>query len=99
MYLACHKTTSPGKSEILFPVYECWNPLTKVATTMTEVDKKRVLCRISMEVLQENFDFSMEDPLRAVADDRLRLRYKSKILIGNKAFQEDGSILIQSKDL
>ena len=99
MYLARHKTASSDKSKILFPVHECWNPMTKVATITAEVDKRRILCKISMDVLQEHFDFSNEEPLRAVAENRALLRAKSRMLIENEAFEEDGSIVIESKDL
>ena len=99
MYLPLHKTTSSDKTEISFPVREFWNPMTKVATITAEVDKRRVLCRISMEVLQENFDVSVDEPLRAVADNRSMLQAKSRILIADEAFEEDGSIIIRSEDI
>ena len=99
MYLSRHKTTSSNETEISFPVRECWNPMTNVATITAEVDKRRIVCRISMEVLQENFDFSVKEPLRAVEENRSILQAKSRMLIDNKAFEEDGSIVIRSKDI
>lgn len=99
MYLSNHKTTSSDGSAISFPVRECWNPMTKVATITAEVDKRRVLCRISIEVLQEHFNVSVEEPLRAVAENRSTLQAKSRMLIANEAFEEDGSIIIRSKDI
>ena len=55
MYLTRHKTTSSDKTDITFPMLECWNPMTKVATIAAQVDQRRVLCRISMETLQKKF--------------------------------------------
>ncbi|MES9981579.1 MAG: hypothetical protein ABW107_22940, partial [Candidatus Thiodiazotropha sp. 6PLUC5] len=45
---------------ILFPRLECWNTTSKVATIAADVDKTRVLCRISLEILKEQFiDFDL----------------------------------------
>ena len=73
--------------------------MTKVAIITAEVDKRRIPCRISMEVLREKFDFSVEEPLRAVAENRSILQAKSKMLIANGVFEEDGSIIIRFVDL
>ena len=73
--------------------------MTKVAILTAEVDKKRILCRISMEVLREKFDFSVDEPLRAVAENRSILQTRSRTLIANGVFEEDGSIVIRSEDL
>ncbi len=99
MQFSRYKPTSSDKTDISFPVRECWNPMTKVATITAEVDKKRILCRISMEVLREKFDFSVEEPLRAIAENRSILQARSRTLIANGVFEDDGSIVIRSKDL
>ena len=52
-----------------------------------------------MEVLQENFDVSVDEPLRAAEEHRSMLQAKSRMLIANEAFEEDGSIIIRSKDI
>jgi hypothetical protein len=78
---------------------ECWNPMTKVATIAAEVDKRRVLCTISMEVLQKKFHASTDEPMRAVAENRSVLQAKARMLIENKAFEEDSSIIIRMKDI
>ncbi len=78
---------------------ECWNPMTKVATIAAQVDQRRVLCRISMEVLQKKFHASADAPMRAVAENRSVLQAKARMLIENKAFEEDGSIIIRLKDI
>jgi len=99
MYLTRHKTSSTDETEISFPLLECWNPMTKVATIAAQVNKKRVLCRISMEVLKKKFHASADEPMLAVAENRSVLQAKARILIENKAFEEDGSIVIRSKDI
>ena len=70
-----------------------------MATIAVQVDKRRVLCRISMEVLQKKFDATTDEPMRAVAENRSVLQEKARVLIENKAFEEDGSIIIRSKDI
>lgn len=99
MYLTRHKTSSSDETEVSFPMLECWNPMTKVATIAAQVDQRRVLCRISMEVLQKKFQASADEPMRAVAENRSVLQAKARLLIENEAFEEDGSIVIRSKDL
>ena len=46
-----------------------------------------------MEVLQEQFNVSVDEPLLAVAEHRSTLQAKSRMLIANEAFEEDGSIV------
>jgi hypothetical protein len=99
MYLTRHKTSSSDETEISFPMLECWNPMTKVATIAAQVDQRRVLCRISIDVLQKKFHASANEPMRAVAENRSVLQAKARMLIENEAFEEDGSIVIRSKDI
>jgi hypothetical protein len=99
MYLTRHKTSNSDETEVSFPMLECWNPMTKVATIAAQVDQRRVLCRISMEVLQKKFQASTDEPMRAVAENRSVLQAKARILIESESFEEDGSIIIRSKDL
>ena len=99
MYLTRHKTSPTGETEITFPMLECWNPMTKVATIAAQVDQRRVLCRISLELLKKRFRASEDEPMRAVAENRSVLQAKARKLIENEAFEEDGSIVIRSKDI
>ncbi len=99
MYLTRHKTPSSDESEISFPLLECWNPMTKMASIAAQVDQRRVLCKISMEVLQKKFHASADEPMRAVAENRSVLQAKARMLIENDAFEEDGSIIIRLKDI
>ena len=99
MYLTRHKTSSSDKTEITFPMLECWNPMTKVATIAAQVDQRRVLCKISMETLQKKFRASEDEPMRAVAENRSVLQAKARMLIEKEAFEEDGSVIIRTKDI
>jgi hypothetical protein len=78
---------------------ECWNPITKVATIAAEVDKKRVLCRISAELLCKKFSAPADEPMRAVADNRVALQAAARKLIEKGAYEEDGTIIIRDKDV
>ena len=98
MYLSRRKTAPTDGTEISFPLLECWNPMTRVATIAAEVNKKRVLCRISMDVLVKRFRASPDKPMRAVAENRLVLRAAAKKLIESGAYEEDGSIVIRQRD-
>ncbi len=52
-----------------------------------------------MKVLRKKFHASTNEPMRAVAENRSVLQAKARTLIANGAFEEDGSIIIRSKDI
>lgn len=99
MILTPHKNTNLKKSGITFPLLESWNPMTKVATIAANVDKRRVLCRVSLEVLQKKFHASSDEPMKSVADNRSLLQESARELIENNKFEDDGSIVIRMKDI
>nr|VFK07447.1 MAG: Protein of unknown function (DUF1488) [Candidatus Kentron sp. LPFa]VFK24208.1 MAG: Protein of unknown function (DUF1488) [Candidatus Kentron sp. LPFa]VFK61807.1 MAG: Protein of unknown function (DUF1488) [Candidatus Kentron sp. UNK]VFK70001.1 MAG: Protein of unknown function (DUF1488) [Candidatus Kentron sp. UNK] len=99
MHLTRHRTLPSNKTEILFPLLESWNPMTKVATIAAEVNRKRVLCRISIEVLQEKWGASEEEPMRTVEENRAALQTAARKIIKEEAYEEDGSIVIRSEDI
>ena len=84
---------------ISFPKLECWNPMTKVATVAAEVNKKRVLCRISLEILRDKFGASVEEPKQSIAQHRTAIQEAARKLIENEVYGEDGSVLIRAHDL
>ena len=84
---------------IIFPTLESWNDATKMATIAATVDKKRVLCRISLDILRDNFGASAEDPMSTVAEYRTNIQEVANKLIENEYYEEDGSILIRACDL
>ncbi|MEI7994855.1 MAG: DUF1488 family protein [Methylococcaceae bacterium] len=84
---------------ISFPMLECWNTITKVATVVAEVNKKRVLCRISLGSLSDKFGYSEEKPMRFVARHRSAIQEAARRLIENEIYEEDGSVLIHTRDL
>jgi len=99
MILTVHRNPYSKNSGISFPKLESWNPMTQVATFAANVDKRRVLCRISLKVLQEKFHASIHEPMRSVAENRSQLQDKARFLIENDVFEEDGSIIIRSEDI
>lgn len=99
MNLTRYRTPTTDSDEISFPILECWNPITKVATIAAEVNKTRVLCRVSLAVLQKQFHASVEEPMRSVAENRSTLQAAARKLIEQQAFEEDGSIVLRNKDI
>ena len=73
--------------------------MTKVATVAGEVNKQRVLCRISLEVLRSKLGASAEEPMKSVAQHRLAIQEAARKLIESVAYEEDGSVLIRACDL
>lgn len=84
---------------ISFPRLECWNNMTKMATVVAEVDKKRVLCRISYESLRAKFGASDDKFMQSVAQNRTDIQEAARRLIERDFYQADGSVLIQTSDI
>ena len=99
MKLTGYRTQKTDDGEILFPLLESWNPMTNVATIAAQVGGKRVLCRISIEVLKKRFRASASEPMLSVSKNRVLIRSAAKKLIESKAYEEDGSILIRPGDI
>ena len=99
MNLTGYRTAASDDDKVTFPLLESWNPMTKVATVAAQISGRRVLCRISMDVLKKKFRASPDKPMEAVAQNRAIIQAAAKELIENKAFEEDGSIVIRQKDL
>lgn len=99
MNLTRYRTAASDVSELSFPMLECWNPMTKVASIAAQVNGRRVLCRISMEVLQKKFRASVETPMKAVVENRQTIEAAARKLIEKEAFEEDGSIVIRQRDI
>jgi len=84
---------------ISFPRLESWNNLTKMATVVAQVDKKRVLCRISYESLRAKFGASDDKFMQSVAQHRADIQEAAKRVIERDDYEADGSVLIQTSDL
>ena len=99
MQLSRPRTSASGDTGISFPGLECWNAMTKVATVAAEVNKRRVLCRISLEVLIDKFGASEEEPMQSVAQQRKAIQEAARKLIESEVYEEDDSVLIRACDL
>lgn len=99
MKITRNKTAISRDTEIHFPRLECWNDVTKMATIAAQVNKQRVLCRISQKTLGNIFGASKEEPMQSVAQHRITIQEAAKALIESNSFEEDGSILILERDL
>ena len=73
--------------------------MTNVATIAAQVGGKRVLCRISLEVLKKKFRASASEPMQSVSKNRERIRSAARMLIERESYEEDGSILIRHGDI
>ena len=66
------RVAARGNGGVSFLPLECWNPMVKVATFAAELDKKRISCRVSLEVLRTCFRGSEEKPMEIVAEKNTR---------------------------
>ena len=73
--------------------------MTKMATVVADVDKKRVLCRISSESLRIKFGASDDKLMQSVVQHRVEIQDAAKRLIERDDYEEDGSVLIKTADL
>jgi hypothetical protein len=93
------RITISDDTVIHFPGYESWNSMTEVATVAADVNKERVLCRVSLNILEAKFG-SMEDtPIRCIAQHRAVIQEAARKLIKSDSFEDDGSILIRTGDI
>ena len=99
MQFSNYPTPPSGKSVISFPKLESWNILTKVATIAAQVNKRRVLCRISQKTLNDKFGETENDPMELVNIHRKKIQEAAKKLIEIEHFEEDGSVLIRGSDM
>lgn len=70
-----------------------------MATIVAEVDKKRVLCRISYDSLRTKFGVPDDKFMQTVAKNRTDIQEAAKRLIERDSFEKDGSVLIKIGDL
>jgi hypothetical protein len=87
-----------GEKVISFPRLECWNATTRVVTVAADVDKRRVLCRISLDILRDKFGESKKEPMQFVAQHRAAIQDVARAIIENGLFEEDGSVVIRAGD-
>jgi len=101
MHYNHHRTPASADSVtvISFPQLECWNAMTKVATVAADVDKRRVLCRISLEVLVDQFGALEREPMQTVYRQRNAIQEAARTLIEREVFEEDHSVLIRACDI
>ena len=99
MNVTTSSNSAPGKTGIMFPLLQSWNPMTEVATIAAQVNGKRVLCRISSTALQKKFNASADAPMTAVTENRHEIESAARRLIENENYEADGSIVIDYKDL
>jgi hypothetical protein len=69
-----------------------------VVTVAADVDKRRVLCRVSLDILRDNFGSSKKTPMQFVAQHRAAIQEVAKVVIENGVFEEDGSVVIRAED-
>ena len=98
MNLTGNRNRAPKKTGISFPLLECWNPVTHDATFVAQVDGRRVMCRISLDLLKKVFNSPKGEPLPMVVKNRSTLEAVAREMIKKEAFENDGSIHIRESD-
>jgi hypothetical protein len=73
--------------------------MTKMATVVADVDKKRVLRRISSESLRVKFGAMDDKHMQSVVQHRVAIQEAAKRLIERDDYEADGSVLIKTADL
>ena len=94
-----YRKQTPGDGKVSFPGLECWNPVTGVASIAANIDKTRVLCRISLETMKDRFGVRGDDPMGCLLQHRTAIQEAAVMLINSKRYEEDGSVLIGARDL
>jgi hypothetical protein len=99
MNLTKNRNRAAKQTGISFPMLECWNPITRDATIIAQVDGRRVMCRINEKLLKKKFDADGDAPMPTVVENRPALEAAARKLIEAKSFDDDGSITITESDL
>ncbi|MET0047372.1 MAG: DUF1488 family protein [Sedimenticola sp.] len=93
------RITITDDTVIHFPGYESWNSMTEMATVAADVNKDRVLCRVSLNILEDRFGVMDDTPIQCLAHHRAVIQKAARKLIQSESFEDDGSILIRSGDI
>lgn len=99
MNVIMNRTKKSDDNSISFPVMQCWDPSTEIATIAAQVSGERVLCRIPITVLEKKFQVLANEPMKVITEYRAKIESAARRLIEEKTFEKDGSINIQYKDL
>lgn len=99
MLITRRKITVSDDTVVQFPGYDSWNSSTKMATIAADVNKERVLCRVSLQILEDKFGVLDDSPLRSIAFHRSAIQEAARKLIQSESFEDDGSILIRFGDI
>ena len=99
MNVLIHKRNKAGDGNISFPLLQCWNPVTQVATIAAQVSGGRVSCRIKIDDLSKKFHILQDEPMKSVTEHRAEIESAARKLIEKNDYQDDGSIMINYKDL
>jgi hypothetical protein len=99
MNVHSYNSKKPNDGTISFPNLQCWNPLTEVATIAAQYRGKRVSCRIKIKDLRRKFHYFPDLPMQLVTMFRTEIETAARKLIEKNEFRDDGSILINYKDL
>lgn len=83
---------------ISFPPRQAFD-FERLAVSFTaDIDGNQVLCRISVEALEDNYGCNGVEPVGCFQSNRYAIEAKAASLIDKKRFETDGSILIRSAD-
>lgn len=99
MKLSGYGPRKTGDGEISFPILECWNPMTNVATIAADVNGRRVLCRIAGSVLQQKFQAAANRLMEAVTANRPQIEAAAVKVITRKGIIDHDAIDIRLEDL
>ena len=94
-----NRSKKSDDGNISFPAMQCWDPSKEIATIAAQLNGERILCRIPMIVLKKKFHIFAEEPIKVIIEHRAKIEAAARKLIEEKAFEEDGSVNIQYKDL
>lgn len=99
MIVTSYNGKKSNDETVTFPNLQCWNPLTEIAIIAAQYQGRRVSCRVKIQDLKKKFHFFPDQPMQVVTKYRMEIEAAAKKLINRKEFQDDGSILINYRDL
>jgi hypothetical protein len=84
---------------VSFPSLETWEDGRNVVSFPADEDERRIQCAITLEAIQERFGaLNKLDALEGFRNHRGRIERVAERLIRRRRLEDDGSVLIRSKD-
>lgn len=83
---------------VRFPQAQLYDSAREIVIFTAYVGEESISCSISLEALQDHFQGNIHKPLQAFICNRHAIERITELLISQRRFETDGSVLIRTTD-